>query len=96
MQISFHGCLPGDVFQMDGGVFWSKRFKLGVFRALRCALFLFVVMASPSRSSELKEMINYHSALELIRGLISQLIALLSTVPSRARQSDGGRRLVDV
>lgn len=49
------------------------------------------MMPSPSCSSELREMINYHSALELIRGLISQLIALLSTMLSRASQSDGGR-----
>lgn len=93
--VLIHGCLVGDVFQADCGAFRSERFKFGVFRAPRC-IFLFLMTPSPSCSSELREMINYHSALELIRGLISQLIALLSTLPSRARQSDGRRRLVDV
>lgn len=37
------------------------------------------MMPSPSWYSELREMINYHPALEIIKGLISQLIALLST-----------------
>lgn len=36
------------------------------------------MMPSPSWYSELREMINYHPALEIIKGLISQLIALLS------------------
>lgn len=82
-------------FTWSAGFFEASALVLGVFGAPRCVFFLFL-MLSPSCSSELREMINYHSALELIRGLISQLIALLSTMLSRARQSDGRRRLVDV
>lgn len=52
------------------------------------------MMQSPSWQSGLREMINYHPALELIKGLISQLIAPLSTNPTSLKdtESDDKRR----